>query len=129
VSLAAGLGVGVGYASVTGDTSQVARLVGAAVATVPGVLVMVGVATALFGWLPRLTVAAWMAFATVLIIGLFGQVLRLPEWVRSASPVAHVPAVPAESASALSVIGLLAVAGALIGADMIGFRCRDVTAT
>jgi ABC-2 type transport system permease protein len=129
VSLAAGLGVGVGYASVTGDGSQVARLVGAALATVPAVMVMVGVATALFGWLPRLTVAAWMAFAIVLVIGLFGRVLGLPEWVRSVSPFEHVPAVPAESASALSVVGLLAVAGALVGAGMIGFRRRDVAAT
>ena len=86
VIASAGLGVGVGYAAVTGDAGQVVRLAAAALATAPAVLVLVGVAVALFGWLPRAAIAAWGALAVVTVIGVFATVLRLPRWLVLVSP-------------------------------------------
>lgn len=129
VIASAGLGVGVGYAAVTGDAGQVARLTAAALATVPAVLVLVGVAVALFGWLPRAGVAAWGALAVVTVIGVFASVLRLPRWLVLASPLEHVPQVPAQAWRALPLVVLLALAAALVAIGLVGFRRRDLVAS
>lgn len=129
IVLAGGLGIGVGYALAIGDTQQVLRMLGASLVTVPGVLVLAGVAVALFGFVPRVALAAWAALAAVFVVAFFGEVLRLPPWVRAVSPFDHLPAVPAEDLRWAPVVTLLAVATALTGAGLWGLRRRDVHVT
>ncbi|MPY95075.1 MAG: hypothetical protein GEV08_19055 [Acidimicrobiia bacterium] len=123
---AAGLGVGVAYAVATGDAGQVPRMLGAALATVPAVLVLVGVAVALFGMVPQAAPAAWAGLAVAAVIGLLGEVLRLPEWVRLVSPLEHVPAVPAEDLALVPLVLLTLVAAGLFAAGLSAFRARDL---
>src|SRR3546814_7397482 len=77
----AGFGVGVAYAVITTDAGEVPRMLGAALVTVPALLVLVGVSTALFGVAPRFAPGAWAALAVVAVITFFGDALGLPEWV------------------------------------------------
>ena len=72
VLAAVGLGVGFTYGIVSKDLGQVPRLVGAALAYTPALWLLVGLAAALFGLLPRAVTAAWVAYAGFLVIGLLG---------------------------------------------------------
>lgn len=126
VMASAGLGVGIAYAVVSSDIGQVGRLVGSALVTVPGILVLVGIATALFGLSPRAALLAWAALGVAVLVGLFGELLQLPTWTRQLSPLHHVPGVPAESIRATPLVVLLLVAGALLAVGLRGVRERDL---
>lgn len=122
-----GAAVGASYAAVVGDSSLVPEMVLASLATLPSLLVLVGVAAALFGWFPHATGAAWGVLAFVAVVALFGTVLRLPEWVVDLSPLTHAPNVPVEEWTVLPVLVLTFVAGVLMAAGLAGFRHRDLT--
>lgn len=126
VMASAGLGLGTAYAIVSNDAAQVVRMVGAALVVVPAVLVVAGGAVALFGILPRLALAAWGFLAFAVLVGLFGNLLRLPEWSRDLSPLTYAPGVPAEQLRVVPLVALTGVAAALTWAGLVGLRRRDV---
>jgi ABC-2 type transport system permease protein len=123
---AAGLGLGISYAIISNDADQVPRLVGAALVTTPAVLVLVGIAVALFGALPAAARWAWAALAIVVVVGAFGEILQLPLWTRRVSPFEHVPGVPAEDLTVLPIVVLTSIAAALVGYGLWSFRRRDL---
>lgn len=126
VVLSGGLGAGVSYAAVSGDPGEVPRLVAASAAHVPAVWVLIGLATALFGLLPRATVAAWAALAWCVLVGFFGELLSLPGWVRALSPFDHTPPVPGGELTVGPLVILLAATAALTRGGLWGFAHRDV---
>ena len=128
VTVAAGVGVGASYAVVVGDAGQVGRLLAAALVTVPAVLVLAGVATALFGLAPRLAALAWAGLAVSVVVELFSELLRLPQWVRALSPLHHLPAVPADDFELVPVAVLVGLAAVLVAVGLGAFRSRDVAA-
>ena len=127
VLLSTGLGLGIGYATAVHDASQMLHLVAAVLNQLPAVLVLVGVAYALFGWFPHASLVAWAGLAVVVIIGIFGDILRLPHWTRELSPLEHVPAMPAEPFALEPLLLLTAIAATLLAAGFVGFRRRDLT--
>jgi ABC-type branched-subunit amino acid transport system ATPase component len=66
------------------------------------------------------------AVITVLLIGEFGALLRLPGWVMDASPFTHVPKVPGAELTVTPLAWLSAIAVALTAAGLIGLRRRDI---
>jgi len=125
LAAAAGFGLGITYGIAIDDLGEIPRLTGAAIAYVPALWVVAAVAFALFGLAPRATSLAWGALGLFIVIGFFGQLLELPEWLIDLSPFQHVPSMPAEGFSAGPVLALTGVAAALIVAGMVGFRHRD----
>jgi ABC-2 type transport system permease protein len=123
-----GLGVGIGYAAVIGEAGQVPRMVGAALVTVPAVLVLAGAAFAAYGTVPRAGLAGWGVLAAVFVISFFGELLGLPAWLRDLSPFTHVPAVPAEPMAWTPTVVMVAVAVVLIAIGLWGLRRRDLDA-
>jgi ABC-2 type transport system permease protein len=121
-----GASTAVAYAATVGDWSRVAPVTLAALASYPAVLVLAGLATALFGWFPHATAAVWAVLAAVVVVDVFGAVLRLPHAVLMLSPFDHAPAVPAEAWSARPLVVTTLVAGALLAAGLVGFRRRDL---
>jgi ABC-2 type transport system permease protein len=95
---------------------------------VPAVWVLIGVAVALFGLLPRGMTAAWGALAACFLLAYLGPLLSLPDWIMDISPFNHVPLLPAEDASPGPLLALSAAALTLIAAGLIAFRRRDVSA-
>jgi ABC-2 type transport system permease protein len=81
---------------------------------------------ALFGLAPRWTNASWAALMTFFLLGQLGPALALPAWATALSPFAHVPKLPGPAPAIAPIVGLLAVAAALTGAGLVGFRRRDV---
>ncbi|MEU4775445.1 anibiotic ABC transporter [Micromonospora sp. NPDC023644] len=126
--LLGGLTTGLGYGLVAGDPlGRAVELGGAALVRMPALLVVVGVVTALFGLLPRWSVAlSWAALIAFLLLGQLGAVLDLPQAVLNLSPYTHVPSAPAVDPAALPLVVLTAVAAALLAAGTAGFRRRDV---
>ncbi|HET6833326.1 MAG TPA: hypothetical protein VFH30_05620 [Acidimicrobiales bacterium] len=122
---AAGLGMGLTYGIAVSDLGQVGRLVGAAVAFVPALWLLVGLTLVLFGWAPRATAVAWAVLVACFVIGLFGVLLDLPSWVADLSPFQHVPQMPAQGFALTPIVALTAVAAALVTAGIVGFRRRD----
>jgi len=122
--VAAGLVRGVAVGDVAG---QVPRLVGGALAQVPAVWVLAGLALALFGVLPQWVVGAWGVLVTFLLFGQFGRLLQLPQWVLNLSPFTHLPRTLDGGAIAVApLLWLLVVAAALVTVGLVGFRRRDV---
>jgi ABC-2 type transport system permease protein len=121
-----GLAMGVGFAATTGDPTDVVPVVGAALVMVPAMLVLAGVAVALFGAVPRWSLLAWAALVFATVVGLLADVLDLPSWLRDLSPFHHVPALPAAPFDAVPIVLLLVVGSALTAAGAWSFDRRDV---
>lgn len=124
--LAGGVGLALAYRQMVGESADAGRLVGLAFVHVPAVLVLVGVAVALTGWLPRLTVVAWAGVSVAFVVGWLGALLELPGWARGLSPFEHLPVVPIEDVAVVPLAGLTALAVALVATGLVGFRRRDV---
>ncbi|MGY1836594.1 ABC transporter permease [Blastococcus sp. SYSU DS0510] len=124
---ASGVTTGIVRVLQTGESAASGRMLAAAVAYVPAVWVVAGLAVALFGLLPRAATAlAWTAVGLFLVITMFAESFDWPGWVGDLSPVAWVPLMPLEPWTAGPVLGLLAVAAALLGVGFAGFRRRDL---
>jgi ABC-2 type transport system permease protein len=123
---AAGLGSGLAAAAVSGDDGAVGTGLAAALVHLPAVLVVAAAAAALVGSSVRLAPLAWALLGWVVLIGLFGPLLGLPEAALRLSPFGWVPAVPAEELDAVPLVGLVAVAGALSVLALTAFRRRDL---
>lgn len=126
VVAAAGLGLGLGFALTTGDGGAVGTYLVATLPYAAPVLVLSGLARLLFGVRPGLGPLAWLALVFAVVVMLFGQVLRFPEWLQDVSPFHHLALVPAEDFRWAPFLVLLAVAAALSGAGQLLFRLRDV---
>jgi ABC-2 type transport system permease protein len=124
---AAGLVEGLVYGLATGDVGgQLPRVLAGALVQVPAVLVLSGIAMALFGLLPRLTAVSWAALAVFAFLILIGPLLRLSQWVLDVSPFSHVPKVPGADVAVAPLAWPLAIAAVLAAAGLAGFRRRDL---
>jgi ABC-2 type transport system permease protein len=124
--LAAGLGLAVGYGLVTGDTGTAVDLAPPVLAYVAPVLVLSGFARLLVGVNPRLGVLAWLPLLLAVVVMLFGELLRLPDWFQALSPFEHLALVPLEEFRWAPVLVLLALAAALSAAGQVAFARRDL---
>jgi ABC-2 type transport system permease protein len=123
---AAGLGMGLGFAMVTGDGSAIGRLLGATLPYAAPVLVLVAVTWLVYGLAPRLATVGWLLLTFCAVVLLFGETLRFPGWVQDLSPFRHLALVPAEPFAWAPFATLLLVA-AVVGLGGFGaLRRRDV---
>ncbi|HET6773872.1 MAG TPA: hypothetical protein VFH36_11215 [Acidimicrobiales bacterium] len=123
---ATGAAMGATYGLIVGDAGQVPRLTGAALGFAPALWVLAGLATALFGVLPRATVAvSWAVFAWCALVGFLGQLLDLPQWAMDVSPFEHVPELPAQGVEWPPLVVLTLIAAALATVGLAGLRRRD----
>ncbi|MDR2620481.1 MAG: hypothetical protein LBC29_05140 [Propionibacteriaceae bacterium] len=95
----------------------------------PAAAVMIGVAALLIGWAPKFINLAWAYLSYVVFCGMFGTLLGLPEWAIKISAVGATPALPGHPMQWPPVLVLCAIAIALVGAGLIGFRNRDIPQT
>jgi ABC-2 type transport system permease protein len=128
----AGVAAGLGYGLRTGSAGpEVTRLLGAAMVQLPASLAVAGAAVLLFGLAPRASVAgAWTVVGVMVLIALFGQVLRLSQWVLDVSPFTHVPKLPGATltmhTTGAPLLWLSLAVLALAAAGLAGLRRRDI---
>jgi len=119
--------LGAVYGSVIGDSSQAATMAGAALAYWPAVLLLVGIAVALFGWLPRVAIpVTWGLMAAMWFATMFGEVFGLPTWLLDALPFSAVPYLPLEPMSWTPLVIMTLAAGVLVWTGLARFARRDV---
>jgi ABC-2 type transport system permease protein len=106
-------------------STQLPRVLAGAMVQLPAVWVLVGLAVALYGLLPRWTGLSWGALGLVVMILLMDAVVNLPRWVLDISPFTHIPKIPGGNFSPEPLIILVAVALLLTTVGLIGFRRRD----
>lgn len=127
VMLVGGVVAGLVHGADTGDMGgTVGRLAGASLSTLPAVWVVLGVAMLLYGALPRYTGLAWAALIVFLLLGEFGDLLDLPEWLVNLSPFAHLPALPGGALEWTPLIALAGVAVVAAGAGIAALGRRDI---
>jgi ABC-2 type transport system permease protein len=69
---------------------------------------------------------AWSVLGAVVVIALFGQILRVSGWVTGISPFSHVPKLPGAAVTATPLLWLGLAALALAVAGLAGLRRRDI---
>ena len=121
-----GLAMGVTDAAVTGDGGVVLRSLGASVAYAPATWTLIGLTVALVGLAPRAAAVAWAALTACFVIGMFGQLLDLPQWVYDLSPFQHVPQLPVADFTPVPLLTLVAIAAGLTALGLVGLRRRDL---
>lgn len=126
VLLASGLGIGLGYAVVTGDWSAVLRLTGATFSQVAGLFALGALARLLTAVAPRWAPLSWLGVVYCYVILLFGELLDFPRWAIDVSPFSHLAAVPAVPMDWTPFVVVLALAAAMSAAGLLAFRRRDV---
>ena len=128
----AGVAAGLGYGLRTGSAGpEVARLLGAGLAQLPASLAVAGAAVVLFGLAPRASVAgAWTVVGVLVLIALFGQVLRLSQPILDVSPFTHVPKLPGAAVTVHTtgapLLWLSLAVLALVAAGLAALRRRDI---
>jgi ABC-2 type transport system permease protein len=106
---------------------QFPRIFWSAIVQLPAVWVIAGITVALFGFAPRLAVAAWGLLGVFLLLGELGPLLELKQWEMDLSPFTHVPKLPGAPMRTMPVVWLIAVAGLLTAAGLAAFRRRDLS--
>lgn len=89
------------------------------------VWVLAGIA-ALFGLLLRFTSLSWATLGAFVLLGLFGELLQLDQWMLDLSPFTHIPILPGGEISAEPLVWLVSLAAVLTMAGLVGFRRRDL---
>ena len=114
-----GLSVGnVGY--------ELPRVFAASMAYLPAILVMAGIAMALYGLIPKLTFLSWGALLGIIVIELLGELLQIGQSIQDVSPFTHVPKILVSEFSATPLIGLIGVAVLLMVIGLLGFQRRSI---
>ena len=128
--VASGLAEGLVYGLVSGDVGrELPRVLAGALVQLPAVLVLSGIAMALFGLAPRLTPASWAALAVFALLVLLGPLMQLNRWILDLSPFTHIPKVPGADVSPTPLSWLLAIAAVLVAVGLAGFRRRDLVSS
>lgn len=115
-----GLGLAIGH----GD--QFGPILGAAIAQLPAVWLLGGIAVLLYGMFPRAAVASWGIAGACLAIGWIGPALNLPGWVLDLSPFGRLPKLPGGSMEWAPPLTLTALAITLTALGLMGLRRRDL---
>jgi ABC-2 type transport system permease protein len=124
-----GLATGIAAGLSVGDGDYVGAMVAAHLAHVPAVLVLLGLAAALFGLLPRAIGVTWVVLSLGLFSGMFGAMMDLPQWLRNLLPTEHTGHPPLDDIAWPATWLMLVVAAVLVAVGLAGFRRRDVQTT
>lgn len=124
-----GLAFGIALALSVGDAGYVVDGLVSHLVFAPAVLLVLAIAALLYGVLPQAIGATWALFGFALVIGFFGPIMNLPQWIHDLSPFQHIARVPMEELRwpALIVLTALAAVSAAVGAYR--FRERDLDTT
>ncbi|PRY69565.1 ABC-2 type transport system permease protein [Glaciihabitans tibetensis] len=125
IVVAAGLAAGFAFVLMGEGWERVPSSLSAMLAQIPAALTLAAAAALAFALVPRFTVAlGWGALLLAVVLGQFGDLLQLPEWVQDISPFRHTSAMPLESFDPLPAVVMVgvALAGFLLAAAFIERR-------
>ncbi|MDQ7806882.1 ABC transporter permease [Amycolatopsis sp. A133] len=101
-------------------------LVPAALAQLPAVWVLAGLAVSLVGFLPRFAAGAWGLLAAFLLLSLVGSALQWNDAVLGISPFQHLPRLPGGTFSPAPALWLVLIAAIAGAGGLLALRRRDM---
>jgi ABC-2 type transport system permease protein len=126
VLLAGGLAAGLTFIAV-GHPDRFGSSLAAAFVQLPAALVFVAASALVFALLPRLTVGLGWGMLTVgFVLGQFGGLLKLPDWLRDVSPFTHTPVVPGDRVDWTPLLVMAAISIAVAAVSIPLARRRDL---
>ncbi len=123
----AGLGLGGIGISTIDEPMPITLFLKSALAYLPALWIMIGIAVVMIGWAPRLTSLTWLYLAFSFIVNYFGELFDFPEWLQKLTPYGYVARVPIEAINYGDVALLIAIAGLLLFIGFWGFNRRDMS--
>ena len=118
---------GLTYGLSTGNVGyELPRVLVAALAYLPAVWVIAGIAVVLYGIVPRFAVLSWGALAAFVGIEVIGATLKVSQAIMDLSPFTHVPTVLVSGLSVMPLVLLTILALVLTIAGLIGFQRRSI---
>jgi ABC-2 type transport system permease protein len=126
ILLAGAASLGIMAAADQGDSGLLTGTLGAALAYIPAIWLVIGIAAALFGARPGLLVLPWIVLIFAVFAGLFADMVNMPNWARVLSPFEHVPDLPGGTFEIWPIAILAFLAALLIGIGQASFRSRDL---
>lgn len=128
VAAVAGASAAVVLAAGQAAGSGPGTVLAAALAHVPAALVFPALTLLVFALAPRWSSAVgWGTLAAALVLGQFGELLGLPDWLQDLSPFRHSSAMPVEAFQLEGALLMAAVAIATAVAATQLIRERDIT--
>lgn len=124
--LLAGIGLGVVGNAAMAESLSLGMFLSAALAYMPAILVMVGLAVVLIGWAPKATGLVWVYLAYSFTVVYLGTLLQFPEWMQNLSPFGHVPGIPIEDFDWPTAVVLTGIGVILLVIGFIGYNKRDI---
>lgn len=98
----------------------------AAMAYLPAMWAMIGIAMFFVGMAPRLTGLTWLYLFYSFIVVYLGRLLQFPDWMGNLSPFGHIPQLPVEDMDYVKVSLLTIIAAVLMIVGFIGYKKRDI---
>ncbi|WP_308798615.1 ABC transporter permease [Agromyces silvae] len=127
VLAAAGLAGVVGAARTDDPATLIPNVLEASAAQLPACLVFLGATLLVFVVLPHATIPlGWTLVGLAAIVGIFGPILQLPDWVTDLSPFTHSPVPGSDDADWTGGIVMIAIGAALGGAALWSMRAREL---
>lgn len=120
------VGAFIGAATVTDVELNTREIWQSGLAYLPAIWIMIGIATLLYGWLPKLTGITWIYLFFALVVLYFAGLLEIPESMMTLSPFYHIPEIPMNDWSWLNFISLFALGKLLAVLGFIGYKVRDI---
>ena len=121
-----GLTVGVVGPLASASAPALGAVLGAFLATLPAIWLLVGAAALLVGARPRFAPFAWALLLVGFVLGELGPTMDLPGWLVDVSPFAHLSQLPGGDFAALAAVVMTLVAAALTAAGGMAYGRRDV---
>lgn len=126
VLLAGGLAAGLTFIAV-GHPDRFGSSLAAAFVQLPAALVFVAAAALAFALLPRLTVGlGWGLLALGFVLGQFGGLLKVPDWLRDVSPFTHTPVVPGNDVDWTPLLVMATISIVVAAVSILLARRRDL---
>lgn len=128
--LAFGLGLGLGYAAMTGDPGGLLLMVAATLVELPAIWVLTAIAVLLHGWAPRVAApVSYTVLGVLLLLELLVELGHLDGEVLRISPYTQVPQLLTGTPELAPVLVVTALAAALTVGGALGLQRRDLTRT
>lgn len=120
------IGLWTAAVSVMDEPLSVGTIYSSAIVYYPAVLVMIGLAMFLIGYIPKLSSFIWIYVLYTFFVLYLGGLLDVPEWLGKLTPFGYIPQLPIEDMNWVSIIILTGIAILLMVVGTIGFKKRDI---
>lgn len=92
----------------------------------PSIYVFIGLSVLLIGFAPKLTNLAWLYLIYTFFAVYLGNLIDLPEWTASITPIGVTPMIPSEDMDWSIILILIGICIALFVGGFITFKRRDL---